>query len=83
MKNYDDKDVWLSGPAGQHSNKGHLAAMSALNFLNKRRMCMNQAHKLNKSGQKKKPFILATEIKKSCFPITYARGTTPESGPFC
>lgn len=54
MKNYDDKDVWLSGPAGQHSNKGHLAAMSALNFLNKRRMCMNQAHKLNKSGQKKK-----------------------------
>lgn len=67
MKNYDDKDVWLSGPAGQHSNKGHLAAMSALNFLNKRRMCMNQAHKLNKSGQKKKHSFWQQKLKNHAF----------------
>lgn len=45
-------------------------------------MCMSQAHNFNKYSQKKK-FILATEIKKLCFPVTYARGTRPESGPFC
>lgn len=82
MRNCDDKDVWISGPAGQHSNKDHSAAMSGLDLLNKRRMCMNQAQKLNKSGQQKKNHF-GNRNEKACFPITYARGTRPESGPSC